>query len=119
MQALEDGFFLYTRSTVNANGNPTFSQVAFKLDGKDYPLYSSGALAQFLTSGRLSVEIMTFKAVDANTLEILEADDNEQPGVFTRTFTVSPDGRTMTQKVTGTDGQGRAVNRMRVFDKVQ
>ena len=73
-QQLEDGFFLYTRSTVNANGNPGFSQVAFKLDGKDYPLYSSGALAQFLTSGKLSAGIMTFTgrgSVDAVLLSLV------------------------------------------------
>ena len=113
----DDGFFLYTRSTVGANGGPSFTLIAFKFDGKEYPSYTTANLAQFLTSETPTPTILTFKTLDANTLEAMQW-INGRAGL-TRTFTVSADGQTLTQRITGTDGQGRSVNRVRVFDRVQ
>src|SRR5262245_43547993 len=36
-----DGYTVVTITGVNAQGDPTFQQIIYKLDGKDYPQYTS------------------------------------------------------------------------------
>jgi hypothetical protein len=101
-----------TRSAVNAEGNPTFFQVAFKLDdGEVYPVYSQNSLAQFLIAGIEPTELTMFKTVDANTIE------NVTTGGTTFTHSVSEDGQTLTWTEKGTNSQGDFSNVL-VFERV-
>jgi len=111
----DDGFILFTLALIDAEGNPGFTQAAFKLDGRGYPIYTQGGLAQFLMTGTESGK-RVWRATDSNTLE--NRLENDQPGlVFTHA--VSPDGRTMIGTMTGTNAQGQAFTERLVFERVE
>src|SRR4051812_27241318 len=46
-----DGFTIMTQTTLDAQGNPGFSQAAYKTDGKEYPVYDQNTMAAMLTNG--------------------------------------------------------------------
>ena len=46
-----DGFTVITQTSVDAQGNPTFTQAAYKPDGKEYPVYDQNTMAAMLTGG--------------------------------------------------------------------
>src|SRR5215467_14654359 len=56
------GVTLYTAEGINAQGNPTFIQAAYKLDGKDYPIATIEA--QTVSDHRT----ISLKLVDADTV---------------------------------------------------
>lgn len=110
----EDGFILFTLALIDAEGNPGFTQAAFKLDGRGYPIFTQGSLAQFLMTGAQSGD-RVWRALDANTLE--NRLENDAPGlVFTHE--VSADGRTMVGTMTGTNAQGQTFTERLVFERV-
>jgi len=110
----EDGFILFTLALIDADGDPGFTQAAFKLDGRGYPIFTQGSLAQFLMTGSESGR-RVWLATDPNTLE--NRLENGQPGlVFTHS--VSPDGRTMVGTMTGTNAQGQTFTERLVFERV-
>jgi hypothetical protein len=47
----DDGYVVNVVIRKLMNGHPDFIQVVSKSDGKDYPLYQSGALAEFQING--------------------------------------------------------------------
>ena len=112
-----DGFMVTIFSGVTAQGNPTFTQVTWKYDGKDYTQYTPVSLAEFSAKG-VKPTTTAYRAVDAYTTE-MTFKDNTGKVSFTgvRSRVVSRDGKTLTDTSKGTDAQGRPVNN--VFDKVQ
>lgn len=110
----EDGFILFTLSLIDGEGNPGFTQAAFKLDGRGYPIYTQGSLAQFLMTGSESGK-RVWRATDSNTIE--NRLESGEPGlVFTHS--VSSDGRTMIGTMTGTNAQGQTFTERLVFERV-
>ena len=91
---------------INAQGNPISLQVAYKLDGKDYPRADIGAQ---------TVRTVSCKLVDADTVE--EIGKMGGKVYVTGTFTVSKDGKTMTHRPKGTNAQGQPFNNVSVFEK--
>ena len=75
------------------------------LDGKDAPV----------TGNNPNADMVAVKRIDANTIEIV----NKKAGKVTTTTrsVVSTDGKTRTNTTTGTDGQGRTVNNISVFER--
>ena len=112
-EARPDGFFVTTNETVDAQGNPTFGQVVYKYDGKDYGFPSQITLAEFLATGKKTWTTQAFMVMDANTVQATAKDNT---GKVTGTFVrqVSKDGKTITQ--TGKDTSGKITN-VTVFDK--
>lgn len=111
----EDGFILFTLSLVDAAGHPGFTQAAFKLDGRGYPIFTQGSLAQYLMTGSEQGK-RVWRATDANTLE--NRLESGEPGlVFTQS--VSPDGGTMVGTMTGTNAQGQTFTERLVFERVE
>jgi len=111
----EDGFILFTLVFVDVEGNPGFTQAAFKLDDRAYPVYTQDGLSQFMMGGTES-GMRVWRAVDANTLE--NRAEGNQPGlVFTHA--VSPDGRTMTGAMMVPGEQGPVVAESLVFGRVE
>jgi hypothetical protein len=110
----DNGYILFTLVFVDVDGNPGFTQAAFKLDGQAYPIYTQDGLSQFLMEGSESGG-REWIAVDANTLENRVA--GNQPGlVFTHS--VAPDGRTMTGEMLIPGEQGLVVAESLVFERV-
>ena len=97
---------LTTVEGINPQGNPMFFQVAYKLDGKDYPRADIGAQ---------TVRTVSCKLVDADTVE--EIGKRGGKVYVTSTFTVSKDGKTMTHRPKGTNAQGQPFNNVSVFEK--
>jgi hypothetical protein len=100
------GVMLTTVEGINAQGNPIFQQAAYKFDGKDYPLAEIGAQ---------TVRTVSYKLVDAYTVEIIVKTGGKV--TVTLTQTVSKDGKTMTQPEKGTNAQGQPFNNLWVYEK--
>jgi hypothetical protein len=100
------GVTLLTIEVINAQGNPNFFQVAYKLDGKDYPQATIGAQ---------TVSTISQKLVDADTVEMIVKTGGKV--TLTGTQTVSKDGKTMTYRAKGTDAQGRPTSWVAVYEK--
>jgi hypothetical protein len=110
----EDGLTVFTMSAIDAQGNPGFSQTAFKLDGKDYPTYNDNTLLPFAAGAKAGTT--SVKIVDAYTTITTPKDAKGLAGLPT-TGTVSKDGKTLTMTTKGRNAQGQEVNSVSVFDK--
>ena len=103
-----DGTIFMTTDVVTAQG-ATRSYLVYKRDGKPYPEAALGVE---------SVRLVMVKAIDRNT-EAMAFTVSGKPAdnIATITVSVSADGRTMTQVMTGKTGQGRAFTNTLIFDK--
>ena len=108
-----DGFVMYTRVSLDAQGRPGFSLERRKYDGKDNPRYTSAAVAALLATGERPGLIAFGTKSDANTLQGTEK-DNAGKVTATNTFVVLKEGTTLTQ--TTKDPSGK-VTSVRVFDR--
>ncbi len=88
----------------DANGKPQQTEWTGKFDGKDYPL-----------TGDHTADTRSFKMVDEHTLEMV----TKKSGKVTNSgsIVVSPDGKTRTLHVTGTDASGKKVSSVSVYSK--
>lgn len=102
------GTIFMTTDVVTAQGT-TRSYLVYKRDGKPYPEAALGVE---------SIRLVMVKAIDRNT-EAMAYTVSGRPGdnIATITISVSEDGRTMTQVLSGKTGQGRAFTNTLVFDK--
>jgi len=103
-----DGTIFMTTDVVTAQG-ATRSYLVYKRDGKPYPEAALGVE---------SIRLVMVKAIDRNT-EAMAFTVSGKPAdnIATITVSVSTDGRTMTQVITGKTSQGRAYTNTLVFDK--
>jgi hypothetical protein len=81
------GVIVYTGQGINADGNPTFGQTTYKLDGLDYP--------QSLRNAK-SVPVISQKLTDPYTVDFVVKTDGKVTGGGTQT--ISKDGKTMTYR---------------------
>jgi len=90
----------------DAAGNPTSTEYTAKYDGKDYPR---------TLVGTTDYDRLSLKRVDAFKAE----GTRKKAGKVVQTYTrvVSPDGKTLTLTVDGTDSKGRKVHNVIVYDK--
>jgi hypothetical protein len=101
-----NGTIFMTTDVVGAQGT-TRSYLVYKRDGKPYPEAALGVAA---------IRLVTVKAVDRYTEEMAFLVGGK-PVENTITVFVSPDGRTMTQVLSGKTAQGRAFTNTLIFDK--
>src|SRR4051812_31839201 len=64
--AAPDGATVMTIATVDAAGNPGFTQARFKFDGKEYPVYSNTNLLPALTAAA-KTGVTSMKMMDSYT----------------------------------------------------
>lgn len=114
---LEGGWHLFELTSVTPEGDPVFQSVAFKIDGKQYPVYSSTSLVPFMTTGRPSNITRVWRRIDTHTTEFTTY-TNGVPGLAI-VRAVSKDGKTYTETSKGKDGVGREVHNVVVFDRVR
>ena len=103
-----DGTIFMTTDVVTAQG-ATRSYLVYKRDGKPYPEAALGVE---------SIRLVLVKAIDRYT-EAMAFTVSGKPVDNTSTITVSvsADGKTMTQVITGKTSQGRAFTNTLIFDK--
>ena len=98
-----------TTDAVNAQGATTRSYLVYRRDGKPYPEAAIGVD---------SIRLVTVKAIDRNTEELAYmVGDKLAENTTTLTVSVSADGRTMTQVISGKTSQGRTFTNTLIFDK--
>jgi len=100
------GVTLFTAEGISAQGNPVFLQVAYKLDGKDYPQATTGAQ---------TVSSISQKLVDPFTVEVIIKTGGKVTSIGTQA--VSRDGGTLIYRAKGTDAQGRPTSFVQVFER--
>ena len=102
------GTMFMITDVVTAQGT-TRSYLVYKRDGKPYPEAGLGVE---------SIRLVMVKAIDRYT-EAMAFTVSGKPAdsIATITVSVSTDGRTMTQVISGKTGQGRAYTNTLIFDK--
>ena len=100
---------IFMMTDVAGAGNATTrSYLVYKRDGKPYPEAGIGVE---------SIRLVTVKAIDRRTEELTFSTADKPSNTTTITVSVSADGRTMTQVLSGKTAQGRAFTNTLVFDK--
>lgn len=112
-----DGLMVANIWSINAQGNPSFTQTVSKYDGKEYGQYNQTTLEAFQATGTKTGNTQTFAVVDTYTVDIINKIDGRVASTSRRT--VSEDGKTMTHVVKGTNAQGKPYTNVLMFDRVQ
>jgi hypothetical protein len=114
----EDGSVVAVTLNVDALGLPALNAVAAaNYDGREYVQYTMATLATQLGS-HISPRIdrtISYKPLDAYTVQIVQKQDDQIVTVSTRTISVN--GRTMTEQQDFTSGEGQRVHNVLVFEK--
>jgi hypothetical protein len=104
-----NGTIFMTTDVVGGSGTTTRSYLVYRRDGKPYPESAIGVE---------SIRLVTVKAIDRNTEELaFVVGDKPAENSTTMRVSISADGRTMTQVLSGKTAQGRAFTNTLVFDK--
>jgi hypothetical protein len=113
----DDGLIVANIWSINAQGNPSFTQTVSKYDGKEYGQYNQTTLETFQATGTQTGNTQAFKVVDGYTVDITNKVDGRVATTATRT--VSRDGKTLTHVVKGTNAQGKPYTNVLMFDRVE
>ena len=113
----EDGFMVWNRATVSAQGVAGFIQVVLKSDGANYPIYQNATLANMSATGTPITFTGSFRLTD-DALEMVTKNSGEPDGTV-RTWTVSSDGQTLTQIARSTNDQGETTEAETIYRRVQ
>jgi hypothetical protein len=115
----DEGFLVASRVTVDPNGSPNFALTRAKIDGQDYPVWTTQALYGFITSEVRPGATGALDAPDDKTLRITQknAEGEVVPG-SPNTWEVSADGNTLTVTTMGTTLDGDPFHTVQVFDRV-
>ena len=96
--------FVFTIEGVNAQGQPTRTVAKAAFDGREYPL-----------EGPAQKTMRVYRRIDERTFE--ETDSVAGKPTITRRLVASPDGKTLTITVKGTNAQGQTVNNVVVYER--
>jgi hypothetical protein len=102
-EAAGDSVKVTTDGTDGA-GKPSHSEWTGKFDGKDYP-----------TTGDSNSDTRSYKKVNARTLAFTNKKGDKV--TISGRLVVSPDGKTRTVSITGTDAKGNKFTSTAVYDK--
>jgi hypothetical protein len=112
----ENGMLIGVAVIVDAQGRPSFLQFAAKVDGKDYPEFSTDSAAAYLSDGtrppRTYAEIPT-----GDPLKVKWVDKAGGRLLFSGEKWVSADGKKLSFTLDTKDEQGKAVQYLYVFDR--
>ena len=112
----EDGKLIGVAVIVDAQGRPNFLQFAAKIDGNDYPEFSTDSAAKYLRDGttppRTYAEIPT-----SDPLKVKWVDKQGGKLLFSGEKWVSADGKKLSFTVDTKDDKGKDVQLLYVFDR--
>ncbi len=114
---LTDGWRLFELTTITPQGDPVFQSVAYKMDGRQYPVYSNTSLVPFMTTGKPTAITRTWRRIDDHTTEFTTY-TNGAAGLAIRR-TVAKDGKSYSETSRGKDATGRDIHNVVVFDRVR
>jgi hypothetical protein len=103
-----DGGQKITFDGINADGQPTHSEIITNFDGTEVPIRSAASPAK-------TVSTDVIRRLDERSFEARTRVDGKP--TTTHIVVISPDGRTMTETITGANIRGQPVNNMLVFDR--
>ena len=112
----EDGAIVAITITINPQGLPSLGAIsAANYDGREYAQHTLATLASSLGShvGPRIDRTISYTPTDMYTVEIVQKQDGEIVSRSTRT--ISRDGKTLTERITST--QGKPVTNVLVFEK--
>ena len=112
----DDGYLVSVVIHKSTNGHPDFIQVVAKSDGKDYPQYQSGPLAEFQINGTKTPLTYSETVLDERAVNIVAQYGDRVVNKGVRR--VAPDGKTMRIDVTAIDQNGKETPFFLVFNKV-
>ena len=101
------GGTIFMTTDVTIPQGSTRAYVVYRRDGKPYPEAALGAE---------SIRMITVTALDSRTESMSVLVDGKTPSTPT-TISISPDGLTMTQVVTGTNSRGKAFTNTVVYER--
>ena len=101
------GGTIFMTTDVTIPQGSTRAYLVYRRDGRPYPEAAVGVQA---------IRMVSIKATDPRTEDVYLVVDGK-PSDTPSTITVSADGRTMTQVVTGRDAKGKAFTNTIVYDK--
>jgi hypothetical protein len=114
----EDGSIVAITMNVDAQGLPSLGAVAAaNYDGREYVQHTVATLATSLGShiGPKIDRTISYKPLNAYTVQIVQKQDDQIVSVSTRT--ISRDGKTMTEQQDFTNAEGQRVQNTLVFEK--
>ena len=112
------GAIVAVTMTISPDGLPSLGAVAAaNYDGKEYVQHTLATLASSLAShvGPKVDRTISYTLVDPYTVEIVLKQGGRVVSRATRTISI--DGKSMTERSTSTDGEGRPVVNVLVFEK--
>jgi hypothetical protein len=112
----EDGYLVNIVIRRLENGQPAFIQVVSKSDGKDYPQYGPGPLAEFQLYGTTTPLTYSETVIDDRSVSIVAKVNGQVNNTGTRS--ISADGETMTLDVNAIYPDGREVPFQLVFRRL-
>ena len=101
------GGTIFMTTDVTIPQGSTRAYLVYRRDGKPYPEAALGAE---------SIRMVTVTSVDSRTESMSVLVDGKTPGTPS-TISISPDGLTMTQVVTGTNSKGKAFTNTVVYER--
>jgi hypothetical protein len=110
-----DGYLVNLVIRKLANGRPDFIQIASKSDGKDYPQYQSGPLAEFQVNGTQTPATYSETVIDDYSVNIIAKVGGRVNNKGVRS--ISADGKTMTIKVVAIAPNGQETPITLVFKR--
>jgi hypothetical protein len=110
-----DGYLVNLVIRKLANGRPDFIQIASKSDGKDYPQYQSGPLAEFQVNGTQTPATYSETIIDDYSVNIIAKVGGRVNNKGVRS--ISADGKTMTIKVVAIAPNGQETPITLVFKR--
>jgi hypothetical protein len=110
-----DGYLVNLVIRKLANGRPDFIQIASKSDGKDYPQYQSGPLAEFQVNGTQTPATYSETVIDDYSVNIIAKVGGRVSNKGVRS--ISADGKTMTIKVVAIAPNGQETPITLVFKR--
>jgi len=111
-----DGYLVNLVIRKLTNGRPDFIQIVSKSDGKDYPQYQSGPLAEFQVNGTQTPATYSETVIDDSSVNIIAKVGGRVNNKGVRS--ISADGKTMTIKVVAIAPNGQETPITLVFKRV-
>jgi hypothetical protein len=112
----EKGFLVGVAVIVDAQGRPNFLQFAAKVDGKDYPEFSTDSAANYLSDGTRPPRTYSESPTD-DPLKVKWLDKQGGKLLFSGEKWVSADGKKLSFTVDTKDQQGKDLQLLYVFDR--